>query len=225
VDTVDITLFAIAVLPWVAYLFKSIELPGGVKLELQEIRRELELTSGKADSASTQATAALASSTKRNEQPTQVAQSASAATQLADLIAQYDHIRATQSSGQARTDAMTEIVQRMINLAPDVKDFDVANALFSEQRGTRLAAYSFLWALPNRDLLDQLVESVTNREDKPFGQYWGILAMRRLLGSDSSLHLSNKQRTSLLTFLQQLPRRSDRYAELLPLLGRLDRER
>ena len=40
VDAITVTLFAIAVVPWLAPLFKSLELPGGAKVEFQEQFRE-----------------------------------------------------------------------------------------------------------------------------------------------------------------------------------------
>lgn len=39
VDAITVTLLAIAVVPWLAPLFKSLELPGGVKVEFQELQR------------------------------------------------------------------------------------------------------------------------------------------------------------------------------------------
>lgn len=47
VDAVTIALLAIAVLPWLAPLVKSVELPGGVKIELQELQN----AASRADSA------------------------------------------------------------------------------------------------------------------------------------------------------------------------------
>ncbi len=37
IDGTTVSLIAIAVLPWLAPLFKAIELPGGVKIEFQEL--------------------------------------------------------------------------------------------------------------------------------------------------------------------------------------------
>ena len=37
VDAVTLTLLVIALLPWLAPIVKSVELPGGVKIELQEL--------------------------------------------------------------------------------------------------------------------------------------------------------------------------------------------
>lgn len=38
IDAISLTLIAIAVIPWLAPLFKSIELPGGMKVEFQELK-------------------------------------------------------------------------------------------------------------------------------------------------------------------------------------------
>lgn len=39
IDAVNLTLFIVAVVPWLAPLFKSLELPGGLKFEFQELER------------------------------------------------------------------------------------------------------------------------------------------------------------------------------------------
>jgi hypothetical protein len=39
IDAITIALIVIAIVPWLAPLFKSLELPGGVKLEFQELQR------------------------------------------------------------------------------------------------------------------------------------------------------------------------------------------
>lgn len=39
IDAITVTLLGIAVLPWLGPLFKSVELPGGVKVEYQELER------------------------------------------------------------------------------------------------------------------------------------------------------------------------------------------
>lgn len=38
IDAISITLLIVAILPWLAPLFKSIELPGGLKVEFQELK-------------------------------------------------------------------------------------------------------------------------------------------------------------------------------------------
>ena len=42
IDGITLTLILVAVLPWVAPLFKSVELPGGVKVEFQELEKARE---------------------------------------------------------------------------------------------------------------------------------------------------------------------------------------
>jgi len=39
VDLITLTLFAIAVLPWLGSIFRSVELPGGLKVEYQDLRK------------------------------------------------------------------------------------------------------------------------------------------------------------------------------------------
>jgi hypothetical protein len=42
IDGVTLTLILVAILPWLAPLFKSVELPGGVKVEFQELEKAKE---------------------------------------------------------------------------------------------------------------------------------------------------------------------------------------
>lgn len=39
IDAITVTLLGIALIPWLGPLFKSVELPGGVKVEYQELER------------------------------------------------------------------------------------------------------------------------------------------------------------------------------------------
>ena len=48
IDTITVSLLAVAIIPWLASLFKSISLPGGLKVEFQELKR-VELEARKAD--------------------------------------------------------------------------------------------------------------------------------------------------------------------------------
>ena len=39
IDIITVVLIALAIVPWLETLFKSVELPGGVKLEFQELEK------------------------------------------------------------------------------------------------------------------------------------------------------------------------------------------
>ncbi len=39
IDAITVTLIGIAVIPWLGTLFKSVELPGGVKIEYHELEK------------------------------------------------------------------------------------------------------------------------------------------------------------------------------------------
>ncbi|MFM2327891.1 MAG: hypothetical protein RIR31_2093, partial [Bacteroidota bacterium] len=39
IDIITVVLIALAIIPWLETLFKSVELPGGVKLEFQELEK------------------------------------------------------------------------------------------------------------------------------------------------------------------------------------------
>lgn len=135
--------------------------------------------------------------------------------QLAD---EYNQIRLTMPSGQQRTIAMTRVVTKMITALRDVRDFDVPAHLESNDRGLRLAAYAFLYAYPQPRWSTALAESVLEKEDKPFGQYWGLRALRSQCDQDASALDANTRRR-LQAWLEKLPTGSDRANELRAILS------
>jgi len=105
----------------------------------------------------------------------------SAQSSLTELVRRYHTIRSTQPSGGRRTRAMTDVVTEMVALAASLGDFDVRSALASAESGWRLAAYAFLYARPDSNWLKELVATLTQREDRPFGQYWALQAVAALI--------------------------------------------
>src|SRR5262245_40092704 len=180
VDAVTMAFFLAALFPWISPLIKSIELTGVGKVELQEMQRLADDVKGAA--ASTERLVELASArasasvTVARAQPTCDPQS-----EFVELQRRYNTVRQEMHSGSARTAQMTKIIQRMIDLSPMLMEYDVRANLGSSDRGIRLSAYAHLFALPSFELLEPLVQSVTKVEDKPFGQYWGLKAISRVL--------------------------------------------
>jgi hypothetical protein len=218
IDSVTLALLIVAILPWAQPLIKSVELMG-VRLELQELKNELAETKGAAASAVRKADYLLAGPSPAPTAGVAPAQPIDSAIEaLQKLMAEYEHIRDTQSSGAARTQAMTAVVRKMIELAPALPGFDVATALSSSRRGERLAAYAYLFAQPDLKLLALLVTSVTKIEDKPFGQYWGLQAISRVLATRGREPLPASVLNDLSQFAERLPRGSDREYELNRIL-------
>jgi hypothetical protein len=55
---------------------------------------------------------------------------------------------------------------------------EVATQLRSADRRARMAAYAYLYANPDPIRIGELIDAVTT-EGTPFGQYWGVRALRR----------------------------------------------
>ena len=218
-DAPTLVLLVIALLPWLQPLIKSVELLG-VKLELQDLQDKVAAATGAAESAKQKAFFAQSAteppiSGTRPVQPTSVATEAS----LLALADQYDHIRDTQSAGDARTLAMTTLVHRIIKLAPHSQGFNLTAALVEKRRGVRLVAYAILYAAPDPVLLEALVQSVTTIEDKPFGQYWGLQAIARVIDAvPKARDLQPQAITLLREFGNRIPRGTDRDYELKQIL-------
>ena len=221
VDGVVVAMLVIALLPWLGNVFESLELPGGWKLKYREIQQQLENTHaqsqqaiGAAASASQKADFALAAGEPATGTGT-------ASEQFNELAAKYNHIRATQQSSRTRTKTLTEIVAQMVALAREMPDYPWQEALSSDDRGRRVAAYAWLYARPNADASRLLVRILTTaREDTDFGQYWNLQALQRCLqlaDPDTAATL----KPELGRFLPRLPPNSPRYHELSDLLQQL----
>jgi hypothetical protein len=221
VDGVVVAMLVVALVPWLGNVFESLELPGGWKLQYREIQQQLEKTHaqsqqaiGAAASASQKADFALAAG-----EPT--TGTGTASEQFNELVAKYNLIRATQQSSHTRTKTLTQIVAQMVALAREMPDYPWQEALSSDDRGMRVAAYAWLYAKPNADASRLLVQTLTTaREDTDFGQYWNLQALQRCLQQadpDTAATLKPK----LERFLPSLPPNNPRYHELSDLLQQL----
>lgn len=106
---------------------------------------------------------------------------------LINLASRYNEIRATLPPGFERTSQMTAVVQQIEAAAARTKTFDWRSALSSEDRGRRLAAYAYLYVRPQRGAGEPLAGTLLSREDKPFGQFWALQALRKVATADDSL--------------------------------------
>lgn len=216
IDSVTIVLLVIAAIPWAQPLIKSIELLG-VKLELQELHAKVAEARGAAESASRQVGVALAVSTPP-PQPDVLLDSEAVENKIKTLADEYNHIRATQKSGGQRTTAMTNVVSQMIELVRRMPSFDPKRLLTNENRGLRLFGYAFLYERPDPAFLLPLVESVTRIEDKPFGQYWGLQAVKRVI-PNAPPEAQSQAKARLSAFSTRIPTGTDRDYELHQILG------
>lgn len=237
VDSIVVALLVIAIIPWLGLIFKSVEIPGLFKGEFQELREKVKRVEevGRENSAQITKvedsvdnevedqggalqTAASKGASVRPAVPVMPSQHPQR--QLDALIQEYDHIRATQSAGSVRTLAMTRVIEQMIELAPQLQDFDWTAGLNSSDRGVRLAAYAFLYACPKRDAVSPLVSTAVYAEDKPFGQYWALLALEKAM-DQLDCDSTRKIQPILEQFQNSLRSGTDRYVVIDRLLAKV----
>ncbi|MFI9806016.1 hypothetical protein ACIHEJ_16920 [Streptomyces sp. NPDC052301] len=132
------------------------------------------------------------------------------------LAARYDEIRWTMSSGRARTAAMGEVVDEMIDVLRGDRDFDVVGRLRSDDPGWRLAAAAYLYANPDPAWGRELAEAAVS-EDKPFNEYWALKALREVFRGHCEL-LDDETRQLLQRRMNQLPPGNDRAGQIRKLL-------
>lgn len=136
------------------------------------------------------------------------------------LINEYNKIRETMEAGWTRTAEMSRILRRMINLMPKFPDLPVTEYLNEkDDLGKRLFGYAYFFYQPKREFLPELVESVSRIETKPFAQYWGILAIGKVLAEKSETILDPAITTSLKDFQLKLATGTDRWKELKNILA------
>lgn len=132
------------------------------------------------------------------------------------LAARYNEIRWTMPSGQARTQAMSDVVDEMVNLLRGARDFDVESHLRSGDRGLRLAAAAYLYANPDPAWGRALAEAAVS-EDKPFNEYWALKALREVFRGHCEF-LDAETRNLLQRRLNQLLPGNDRAGQIKKLL-------
>ncbi|MFG1807422.1 hypothetical protein [Streptomyces sp. NPDC049040] len=208
IDLISVGLLVVGVLPWLDGLFKSIQTPfGGV--EYRDMERRLDELTGE-----TQSARRIAETGEARELARQDARFAGSAESLAELAAEYDRTRADMSPGDARTNAMTTLVGRMISAVESGEEADVRDFLGSGRRGLRLVAYVSLYVRPDTAMLIPLVDSLIDLEDKPFGQYWALRSLRRVIASGGHDLMDNNTLRRLRNLYRGLPSGSDRGYEL-----------
>lgn len=183
-------------------------------------REVAEHASGAAQSATSAAQIAeqLAQQALAPSQPVPDTKATDLGREIRNLGEEYNTIRRDLPPGSARTARMTSIVGRMIGLFTDrtISDVGLSELLTSGDRGLRLAGYSYLYAHPQPIETTVLADAVL-KEDKPFGQYWGLRALRRQVEADPHLlDLNTKPR--LAELLSRLKSETDRAHELRAIL-------
>lgn len=223
-DTATLVLIGVALLPWLQPIFKTVKLPGGIEVTLQDMKQEIQTAVGAAQSAERKAELAVSGivTSPAADLPNAVRNEASppSAQGLAALAREYEHIRATQRSGASRTNAMTTVVRKMIEHANDVAEQELPGLLKSGAAGDRLIAYASLYGHPRPELLQELTSSVASTENQPFGQYWGLQAISRNL-PDQPRNVPSSVLATLSAFSSTIKAGTDRDYELSRILRQL----
>ena len=217
IDAITLVLLTAAVLPWLQPILKTLKLPGGFELTMQEMKQEIRIATGAAQSAERKADLVVSGLVaSHSSDPSRTLSPA-----LSDLARRYERIRREDGSGPARTQAMTAVVREMIEQANELPRETLEVLLRAEQPGDRLAAYATLFARPNFLLLAELAGSVARYEDKPFGQYWGLQAIGRNLPAVSEAKIPNTVVADLKSIARRVTEGTDRHKEASKLLNQI----
>ena len=220
-DTTSLALLLVALIPWLQPIFKTIKLPGGFEVTMQELKQEVRAAAGAAQSAERKADLAVSTIVPAADSNELRHERVHGTPPLERLSQSYEQIRSEQKSGTTRTQAMTAIVREMIQVAQNLPETDIAPLLRSQRAGDRLAGYAYLYAKPNPALLSQVVYSVTSLEDKPFGEYWGLQAIGRNLTSSPTQTFPESVIRDLVAYSSRVQQGTDRSYELSKILNQM----
>jgi len=220
IDATVLGLIVVGVLPWLGPIIKSVRLPGGLELELHELKQKTDEAKGAAESARQRAEFALTQPTALPESDHQALHDqrdeAHWQEQAGKLVEEYNTLRRDVPSGWDRTSKMASVVKRMIQLAHDNAKWNVLKHLEHSERGWRLMAYAWLYARSELRFLSPLTENAYRLRDdnKPFGQYWSILAIERVLSTRGNQPVPDDVINTLRSFLAWVEPGTDRHYEL-----------
>lgn len=139
---------------------------------------------------------------------------------LEQLAQTYIQVRSAMPSGNPRTRKMTEIMKGMIETATSLPSFDISQALKDKDAGKRLTGYAYLYAKADYQYLEELVDAIIS-DHTPFGQYWGIQALGKILETSTNSKIDSNILNKLKPYYDKLGKGIDREYELGKLLPEL----
>lgn len=210
IDAISLGLIILALAPWLSPIIRSIEITGVGKIELQELKDQVDELKGGIISANIKAELAT-TGTMLNLNVIE-REDSKAETELLELANKYVDTRAVLVAGNARTAVMTQIFRSMIQKADELQYFDMEANLRDKDPGRRLSAVAYAYAKPIPEMLNPLLDSVLS-EVKPFNQYWGIQALKRII-SQVYPKIENEVEIKFRNLLRQLKSGTDRYYEV-----------
>jgi len=101
---------------------------------------------------------------------------------LEATIDRYNRLRSKDPVSIVRDAKMTKCVNDFIETYSDYELESVTDWLISHDNGKRLACYAYLFVNPSETHYESLLKQVLHDEDIPFNFYWGLLAIRQIIG-------------------------------------------
>jgi hypothetical protein len=179
---------------------------------IQQVTKQAEDAQGAANSALRKVTFALI---KPKDVPKQLENPIN---ELEGLCGKYVQVRTSMDRGSARTTEMTKIFKEMTTIASAIDALDVSAFLRNPDIGRRLAGYAYLYTKPDYQFIEPLVDAIIT-DPTPFGQYWGIQALGKLIEQQPTTVMSAKVSRKLKTYYDGLAKGTDREFELKRILG------
>jgi hypothetical protein len=183
---------------------------------IQNVTKQAEDAQGAANSALQKVTFALI---KPKDVPNQLENPIN---ELEELARKYVQVRSSMERGSTRTTEMTKIFKEMTTIATAVDLLDVGTFLRDPDIGKRLAGYAYLYTKPDNDFMEPLVDAIIT-DRTPFGQYWGIQALGKLIEQQPTGVMSPQVSRKLKTYYNGLTKGTDREYELRKILPAINK--
>jgi hypothetical protein len=210
IDPTTVALVVIALLPWLGGVFESVKTPFG-DFKYRKLEQQVSDAAGAAKSVEMKLQ--YAAHRSDGEPLTRDASQVPVST----LAKQYSEIRQTLKPSYVRTQRMTALASAMSESASATEAFDWSSHLDSEDVGTRLAGYAYLYDHPTEEASQAIADRIP-RESQPFAQYWAIVALGACLnGRDPRVALSNFEGLERLE--ESMAPGTDRKYELRRIFG------
>ena len=81
---------------------------------------------------------------------------------------------------------------------------------------------AYLYALPDFNYVAHLTKTLTEKEEMPFGEYWAILALAKVLAQRGNSSIPKSVIQAFSRYTEKLPSRSDRKYEAKKILREFD---
>lgn len=206
-DETSLLLIGMAIVPWVIPMISSLEIPGVLKAEINNVRKTANTALNVAQDSKSKADEAYISS----DINTSSTEYLNASERLESLSLEYVKIRSENRKGLHRTSRMTNIFRGMAHTARSLGDkWDIAKEwIKQDDDGKNLSAIAYYYNFPGSADFDSIIECI-KKSGQPFIKYWALITLKRKISIEGIDSLSHNNINDLRIISSSTPKNTDR---------------